>query len=261
MSAVGKSSKRKVNVSNRGEVAGPGAKAEKRLFALPRRLNTTMRDCQKRFSSVTSEPPKDIKYLWATFKVDEADGLGVDGWMNVVDEAASLGLDFIVFSMASPLSENPGLWPVCKWAQDTYGITVGIHTNAATLTRDAIEELKKLDLSKARLYVCRDELDKVRPLAAEGIQIGAADPRGEGRANSAPCCDLPNRMLFVSQRGEMYTCRYVENNDEFHMGHVAERAFLSVVKDPELPRVVPSSAPYVSHGCDGCPPILVDDCP
>lgn len=197
--------------------------------------------------------PAEVKYLWATFKVDETSGLGVDGWMNVVDEAASLGLDFIVFSMATPLAENDGLWPVCKWAQDTYGIMVGIHTSAATLTADDIAKLKQLDLSKLRLYVSRDNLDKVRHLADEGIQIGAADPRGAGRANSAPCCDLPNRMLFVSQQGVMYTCKYVENNDEFLMGHVAERTLANVLQDPSLPRVVPGTAPYVSHGCDGCP--------
>lgn len=261
MSAVSKSSKRKVNVIRRGEDPGPVAKVEKRLFELPRRLNTTLRECSERLSGHACNPPKDIKYLWVSFKVDEVNGLGVDGWMNVVDEAASLGLDFIVFSMGTPLSENGGLWPVCKWAQDTYGITVGVHTSAATLTQDALDELKKLDLSKARLYVCREDLDKVRHLGGEGIHVGVADPRGEGRANSAPCCDLPNRMLFVSEAGVMYTCRYVENNDAFRMGHVAERDLMNVVKDPELPRVVPSSAPFVSHGCDGCPPILVDDCP
>ena len=258
---MSKGSKRHMGTGNQATSTSQGSRVGKKLFELPRRVGESVRDCGQRDSDSVESPRNCVRYLWASFKSNCPNGLSVDGWMNVVDEAASLGLDFIVFSVPTPLSENAGLWPVCKWAQETYDIVVGIHTSAAAITAADIEEIKKLDLSKTRIYVRKDEVDAIRYLTAEGIQIGAADPRGQGRANSAPCCDLPNRMLFVSERGVMYTCKYVENNDEFRMGHVEERPFMKVVEDANLPRVVPSSAPFISHGCDGCPPILIDDCP
>lgn len=233
-------------------------KESKRLFELPRRLNDGVRKCGCQVLR-EGETQQDLVYLWASFKVADEGGLSVDGWLNVVDEAASLGLNFIVFSLDSPLSENPGIWPVCHWAQETYGITVGIHTDGKTITPQDIEEFKRLDLSKARLYVLREDVERVSGMAGAGVKVGAADPRGDGRANPQPCCDLPNRMLFVNQQGVMYTCKYVDNDDKFRLAHVKEQPFKNLVKDPTLPRTVPGSVPYVSHGCDGCPPILCEE--
>lgn len=257
MSAV--SGSRKQRATRRESGAGSPTKESKRFFDLARRLSDGVRKCSADKSDAADQLPQDIQYLWASFKVDPESGLSVDGWLNVVDEAASLGLKFIVFSLEGPLSENPGIWPVCHWAQETYGITVGIHADAKAITHQDIEAFKRLDLSKARLYVLRKDLDIVRSLVKEGIQVGAADPRGDGRANPQPCCDLPNRMLFVNQQGMMYTCKYVEHNDQFRIGHVSEQLFQRLVRDPTLPRTVPGSVPFVSHGCDGCPPILSEE--
>ncbi len=257
MSVVSGSSKKKP--SRRESGAGSSTRDSKQVFALPRRLSSSVRKCCASPSAGCAHEAQDIQYLWASFKVDAEKGLSVDGWLNVVDEAASLGLNFIVFTLEGPLSENPGIWRVCHWAQDTYGITVGIHADAQTITPQDIEAFKRLDQSKARLYVLREHLDLVRPLIQEGVHIGAADPRGEGRANPQPCCDLPNRMIFVDQGGMMYTCKYVEHNDAFRLGHVSEQLFQQIVGDPTLPRTVPGDVPYVSHGCDGCPPILRDE--
>lgn len=257
MRAVNRSKKSQSRSGKAGaEVAA--RKGNKKLFALPRMLRAGVKRC----GAPALEPadlPQDVQYLWASFKVDDTDGLSVEGWLNVVDEAASLGLDFIVFSMDSPLSENPGIWPVCRWAQETHGITVGIHVAAASLQREDIEAFKKLDMGKARLYVLRDELDLIRPLEKEGIRVGTADPRGAGRANPLPCCELPSHMLFVNQKGVMYTCRYVDNNNAFLLGHVEGSPLNHVMKNAALPHTVPADAPFITHGCDGCPPILIDE--
>ncbi len=232
-------------------------KEGKKLFHLPRRVTSTLRRCRES-ESCRAVSQEAVKYLWAAFRADDGESLDADGWMNVVDEAASLGLTFIVFSLEGPLSANPSVIKVAGWAQEAYGITVGIHTEQTSFTNEEVEALLQLDCEKLRLYSPRDNLDHVRHLETKGIRVAPADPRGT-RANPEPCCELPRKMLFVDRHGTMYTCKYVKDNENFHVGHVCERTFKDVVADPKRPSSVPQDVPFIEHGCDGCPPILDDE--
>lgn len=240
----------------RKDAPGPAfsTKQGKQLFALPRRISANLRKCATNASD--DGLPEDVKYLWATYRSDEEGALDVDAWLNVVDEAASLGLEFIVFSVEGRLHEQPGLWQVCKWAQDTYGLKVGVHVYHGDLREEEVEAFKQLDLANARLYVGRQYIDSLRGLESDGVQLSVADPEGSKRANQAPCCDLPRQMLYVDSKGIMYTCKYVQDNQNFCVGHFCSRTFKNVVDDPERPTVVPENVPHNSHGCDGCPPIV-----
>lgn len=226
----------------------------KKFFELPKRISANLRKCAD--VSCGGGLPDSVKYLWATFRADDQDGLDVQEWMNVVDEAASLGLEFIVFSVEGRLHEQDGLWQVCKWAQDAYGLNVGVHVYHGDLQESEIAAFKQLDLERARLYVGGDYIESLRFLEDEGVSLRVADPAGQKRANPAPCCDLPRKMLYVDSKGIMYTCKYVQGNSDYRIGHFCTRTFKNVVEDPSRPAVVPQDVPERAHGCDGCPPVV-----
>lgn len=227
----------------------------KKLFDLPRRIAGELKRCKEELRSDASAA-NGLKYLWATFRPGEDGVLNVDDWMNVVDETASLGLTFIVFSVEGRLNEQPELWAVCRWAQDAYDITVGVHTTCGDLSPGEVAAFKQLNLLKARLYVSLEHVEQLRHLEDEGIMVRAANPRGNTRANPAACCDLPRNMIYVDEHGVLFTCKYVRDNDAYCIGHFCDRSFKDILDDPSRPAVVPADAPFVEHGCDGCPPIV-----
>jgi hypothetical protein len=226
----------------------------KKLLELPRRISANLRKCSTHHCADTL--PENVKYLWATFRADEDGALDVQEWLNVVDEAASLGLEFIVFSVEGRLHQQDTLWQVCKWAQDVYGLHVGVHVYHGDLGEDEIAAFKQLDLKSARLFVGKEYIESLRFLEEEGVALRVADPAGSARANPAPCCDLPRQMLYVDSKGIMYTCKYVQDNSDYRIGHFCSRTFKNVVDDPSRPAVVPEDAPERAHGCDGCPPVV-----
>ena len=226
----------------------------KKLLGLPRRISANLRKCAT--NTCDHELPENVKYLWATFRGSDDEALNVQEWLNVVDEAASLGLEFIVFSVEGRLHPDDTLWQVCKWAQEAYGLSVGVHVYHGDLQEEEVASFKQLNLKKARLYVGREYIDSLRFLEEEGVSLRVADPAGQKRANPAPCCDLPRQMLYVDSKGIMYTCKYVQDNADYRIGHFCSRTFKNLVDDPSRPTIVPENAPPRAHGCDGCPPVV-----
>ncbi len=226
-------------------------------FRLPKRLSCGIEACTgKSFDEVT--------YLWLNFSLPGHEQgndaapicpeLGLDQWLNVIDEAASLGVAWLVVSVKAALSEFPDLFKICDWAQNTHGISVGLHIHCMEMSSEEIQALCKLDKSKTRILVTRDVIKAMRHLEEEhGLQLCVADPHPEGVL--APC-ENPGRMVFVNTRGELYTCGLVEGREDYKLGNVFEDSFKKIVGDPNLPHQVPYESAMVPHGCDGCPPLV-----
>lgn len=180
---------------------------------------------------------------------------GREHWLNVVDEVASLGAQWLVVSVESTtLDAIPELLPICQWAQDAHGMSVVIHTNAMGITSAEVDLLKELNQDLLRLFVAQDNHAAFMHLEAEGIRVRIGQPDKVG----AHGCAMPKSMVFVNGMGELYTCGMVEGDQRYRMGNIYERKFGDVVVDPALPHAVPPEERHKSHGCDGCPPLLAD---
>ncbi|MCC6143015.1 MAG: hypothetical protein IT368_04310 [Candidatus Hydrogenedentes bacterium] len=230
-------------------------------FAFARSVYNELQRCGNSCTCATAQFPEQVKHVWI-YLCDTGDGrvspardpLSLDEWLNVVDESASLGAELLVISVGDKLDGMSEPWEICRWAQGTYGMTVALHLSGPSLSRKSLEALHNLDFERTRIFVNREHLSDLRELVQDGIHLAPADVTPD--APSRTHCELPCNMLFIDRYGLIYTCGFVRGNAQFRLGHIHEGKFRRIVTDPELPHSVPEDVPYVSNGCDGCPPLV-----
>lgn len=230
----------------------------KEFFALARRVNSALNThCRQR----TPKPSDNIKFLWMYVSrrginqpasENAGDAPGLERWLNVVDEAAALGVRWLVITLQESLSSCADVWEICSWAQQAHDMTVGIHTEAAQITDDERRQLRALDISKTRLFVPRDAMERFADVEkVDGIKLRSAEPE-PGTIGHA--CDKPGAMVFVNPEGMLYTCGMVQDNEDYCLGRAEGRRFDGLADNAR--HTVPPEHIRNEHGCDGCPPLL-----
>jgi hypothetical protein len=204
-------------------------------FDLPRRISKKLRDNQY------TGPVHTVKYLWLYVS---RDGLHVPGetssthpptleqWLALVDEAATLGVERMVVTALSDLSQLPDIWKICQWAQDGHDITVGIHVLSDSLPEETLAKMKELDLDKFRLFVEEEHYARYAPLEAEGIKVRVAKPAVEATGNTAGGEVPPHGVLFVNPAGQLYFAGSGGNGAPRHMGNIYEDLLAKAIEAP-----------------------------
>lgn len=220
-------------------------------FQLARNVHQRVRCCTQANCGGTEE----ITYLWIDLSHSESTNgsLCAEDWFNVVDEAASLGVSWVVFSLENSPSHYPAIWDICQWAQDSYGMVAGIHLRAGSLSIEDINAIKRLDSSRCHVFVPQETIGQLQNLSGAGLSIHPADVEHDHRDG---LCSMPGNMVFVKPDGTLYTCGMVKQNRDYLLGHILERKLNHIVRDPSLPHAVPEQAAADSRGCDGCPPLV-----
>ncbi len=226
-------------------------------FDLARRLSQKLR------SSCECEAEGGVKFLWlyvskhgigcALEEVPTTPAPTLEHWLNVVDEAAIIGVERLVISSQDDLANLPYVWEIASWAQATHGMIVGIHIFANAVSDAMLAKLQELEVSQLRLFVSDPTLPSLAPLESLGIRVRVAKPAPDSPQHP---CNMPQAMLFVNPRGELYTCGMVEGKRGFWLGNIFEGFFSKIVHDPALPHSVPAESQDVDRGCEGCPPLL-----
>lgn len=175
-------------------------------------------------------------------------------WLNVVDEAASLGVDTLVISVHTAPSERAELAAICKWAADTHGMRVGVHLSEAPIGAADAAILRGLAGEKFCVFVNSRRRTEVASVLGDGVKLVDADGLEDGAMQ--PHCELPRQMACVSDGGEMYTCGLVLGQDGFFLGNANEAPIKKVHGDDALPHHVPAGTSDAPHRCEGCPPLL-----
>lgn len=229
-------------------------------FKLPKQLRGDIAAAAQKFSESESGPPT-VKYVWlyvtenglAHGRGDEevGEGLEFDTWLNIIDESASLGAEWLVMYVGTDLSKCPQVWDICKWAQETHGIKVGIHLEGAHVSNGDFEHLADLDASKLFLAVDEDRLESLAFLEERGIRLCRANvPIGE---RPEPDCKGPATMTCVGANGSLYACGLVLGRERYALGNVQARPLKGIMEDQSLPHVVHRTLEEAEAGCDGCP--------
>lgn len=248
-----------VAVSKTKETPGQpvGEESLSRHFDLAKRIRRGISECACEHSNNGKE---NATYLWVC--VSKA-GLGtgqqgrhtsplsMDEWLNVIDEAASVGVSRLVLSAKGSFSDYPPMWKLCEWAQGTHGMVVVLHTNAETLSDEEVAAIRALDMSLTRLMLTETAVEAAQPLTQAGMTTCCVD---HGPLEENPC-DRPGKMVFVNPEGVLYTCGLVEGLDDYHMGDVFDGKLIKILRDPDLPREVADQDRFFeqAHNCDGCP--------
>lgn len=234
-----------------------------KYFGLARSFKQKVRDCVR--DTQEKQSPQVI-YLWVCVtsaglkqgvrgEPESEHPLTQEQWLNVVDEASSLGANWLVLSMADPLSRCPHIWDICVWAQQTHNMMVGLHLKNADLSPEDVKAIKKLDLQKTRLLVRKDAYEQLRWVEESGLKVWTANPQPDGEH---PDCQGPTRMIFVNAQGILYTCGLVEGNDAYRMGHVSDASLRHIISNPDLPHHVHGDLHIVTPECDGCPSLMAN---
>lgn len=236
------------------------AGAEDNPFRLIREIRNRIRTSNESLASGKSS--SQVKYLWMHVTSDGIDdgsngSLSIEHWLNVVDEAGALGVEWIVIGWEAASGVHEGLWDICRWAQDTHDCHVGIHILQGELAPSDVEALLELNRDRTHVLVDSQKLESVQHLAEHGIEICEADVNVAHRTGT---CTLPDEMVCVGPEGKLYTCGLVLGNERFCLGSVFERAFSHVLSDDSLPHHVPPSVCREGnhHSCNACPPLMVE---
>jgi len=226
-------------------------------FRLPKTITRCVKECAKHH---TLDAPETVKYLWIMATQDHAGGaIGEDGagptlsandWLNVVDEAASLGVQCMAVCVGSAFSNWPEVWQVSWWAQNVHGMTVDFHVRCNGLCDEEGQRLTGLVPELTWLFVPEQGLASASELARHGIGVCNAEVSHDDPQHS---CDGPNSIVFVGPSGVLYSCGLVLGFDQFRLGHVGEQALRQIYDGGKRSRSVPRGSPRNDHGCDGCP--------
>jgi hypothetical protein len=236
---------------------------EKDPFSVPKSVFRNLADCAHRFENGENGNPPAIKYLWIYVTEeglerkraaeDSGPRLSDEDWLNIIDEACSLGAEWMIIYVGARLSECPEVWRMCDWAQQEYEMRVGLHLSGNCLRASELEYLFKLD--SERTYVVADEADAaaLETLRERGVNVCVANVR---KPADAKRCESPEVMACVGIDGELFTCGLVLGVEEYQLGNVQGEPLQKLIKDQSLRHAVSDIPAYRGHdhNCDGCPP-------
>ena len=231
-------------------------------FQLPRTIADEIRQCARAYRDGDGQA---IEYLWVrlcevgenTDACKSADGGGVDleGWLSIIDEAASLGAGAALISFQPPIRAHPELLDMCQWAQNTHDMMVGLHIRRRPLTEDDFALLAGLDPAKTPLFADGDVIEAMRFIDASPFRLLPSEGNEDDIMTGT--CTLPQTIMCVSHCGTMFVCGLVICDGEFRLGNVFERTLAKVVGDDSLLHVIPEGIPKKSRQCNGCPPLML----
>lgn len=233
-------------------------------FDLLKRIDAGIENC-KRSLSEAEGCSGGLKYVWI-YVTDEGirpggmptttgKQLELDEWLNVIDESASLGAEWMILYVGTSLSAFPGIWKMCDWAQRTHGLSVGLHLVNNCLSEDDFERLGQLEANKTVILANRDEVASLSFLEQQGIRVCDANI---GEADRPTPCAQPEGMACVGPDGSLFSCGLVMGEDSYALGDSRGRNLEDVMHDEALPHAIDDQANHREHGCDACPPLIAE---
>jgi len=233
---------------------------KKNPFELPRLITRQLKQCAESHAAGRVAPVDNIKYLWVTFGTSsyadpEAGSpaertLSADEWKNVVDEAASLGVNTVVIRVTNGMSRSEGLWDICQWAQKAHDMTVALFISD-DFDLALLHDFSKLNPARTCLLAPQARFQETQPFADSGFKVCVADV---GPGDRQMPCKGPRNMVYVSENGKLYPCGRVHGDEQYMMGDVLEDAIAAIRRNDSLPWEVDEHAGQ--KPCDACPNIM-----
>lgn len=229
-------------------------------FDLPRRVLGSLKNAFR--GRARRRAPEPVKYIWlyldeVGLRHHEHAGreapLDLNGWLNLIDESAALGAQWLVVRVGGPLSKCADVWDICKWAQQSHGIHVGLHLDSADMDEDDIAELNQLDVPLTHLLADRAKLPAFQFLKDLGFQVSEADISADERGES---CANPESIACAGPDGTLYSCGLVSGETEHALGNAQVKRLDVYMNDGSVPHSITNTRRYPIEGCSGCPPFM-----
>jgi len=232
-------------------------------FDLPKSISKALKQCVISHAQDAEQEPDQVKYLWLCLSPEEPldspedspREMSSEEWLDILDEAASLGAKCLLLCVKPPLANYPKVMSLCQWAQDVHNMMVGIFVYDGLLDEADLDQLVELDSERMCVFARQERLGDLSNVTERGLKLCSGSVTAE---DHTPPCDLPEteNMVCVGPEGNLYTCGLVLGSAKFNLGNALDKPLRSVVDDKSLPRRIPREVRQVRHGCDGCPPIM-----
>lgn len=223
------------------------------LFSLGRRIRQGLARCSR---EAACREKDDVFYLWLqTEPVEGAPSLTSDQWMNIIDEAAALGVNWLVLTVGTCGESRRGLAGLGRWAHEAHGMVVCLHARCGEISAEEREMLLELPRESTFLLVDPEYRASFSELAQSGVCVDSANPASH-EDSGRTACEYPHKMIFVDARGRLYTCGMVAGNQAFYLGTVLDGSLDAIIHNPQLPHSVSAAAPEDHARCSGCPPLV-----
>lgn len=234
-------------------------------FELPKDIARKLDECAKIKDAKPDEQLSALKYLWIHV-CPEADGsspngpaaseqeLTVEDWLNIVDEAASLGVEWLFVCIRDALGKHPCIWDICEWAQNAHKLKLGLHLCGPPLDANDYQYLSALDKSVTYLFVSKEISESALPLERQGFRLLPAEVTPE---DHTPPCELAQSMVCVNPKGKLYTCGLVLGHSQYMLGNILERPLADVLNNESAAkRQILEGVPHTKSDCHCCPPLM-----
>ncbi len=233
-----------------------------RPFDLPRRITEGINACRKNLEGERAAPAS-VRYIWI-YLTDQGlrrghyetgcdCALSLDDWLNVIDESAALGAEWVMMYVGASLGQCPYVWQMCEWAQQTHGLNVGLHLTCNCLSEDDIERLMRLDPERTYLVADEATINGLRALQNRGLHVCQSDLHLREKMSR---CTKPADIACVGPDGRMFSCGLVLGDREFALGDAREHRLDAVMTDATLPHTIEDMRRHPEHGCSGCPSLV-----
>jgi len=232
-----------------------------RPFDLPRRITEGINACRKNLDG--ERAPASVRYIWI-YLTDQGlrhghyetgcdCQLSLDDWLNIIDESAALGAEWVMMYVGASLSQSPHVWQMCDWAQQTHGLNVGLHITCNCLSEDDIEHLTQLEAERTYLVCDSSTGQSLRPLKERGLHVCESDLHLREKMSR---CTKPTDMACIGPDGRMFSCGLVLGDQEFSLGDAREQRLDAVMSDNSLPHTIEDMTRHPESGCCGCPSLV-----
>jgi len=238
--------------------------SDARPFDLPRRISEGLDACRKNTAGTRSETVA-IRYIWIHLTRDglqhgpRPEGgpgpLTLDDWLNIIDESAALGAQWVVIYVGASLSQTPVVWELCAWAQQAHSLNVGLHLRCDCLTAEDIQRVTGLDPALTYLVADGECTGALGALQDRGLHICKSDLH---LRESFTRCTKPADMACVGVDGHLFSCGLVLGEAEYALGDVRNRHLGEVIGDAGLPHAIADATRFPTRGCEGCPPYVAE---
>lgn len=217
-----------------------------------------------RTTSTSSSRSHQVEYIWLhltqeglvdTQQDAPSSVLSLQDWLNIVDESAALGAQWMVIHVETHLKPDADVWRICAWAQEVHGIRVGLHLNYPSIKESDLRSMRSLNQETTFVVVDKKALGTVDFLQAEGYTVCASNISPDDR--SLPC-SYTESIVCAGTDGVLFCCGMVMGDESYHLGHVHADPIDQTMRKHESLAPIHASQNTPEHNCDGCPPIMVD---
>ena len=232
---------------------------QERIKSLPGCLSSKVHEMRE--TGTSNATSSHVHYIWLHVTqdgiVESQEGaccavLSLSDWLNIVDESASLGAQWMIIHVETCLKADSDVWRICAWAQEVHGIRVGLHLDNECMDEVGLEPILRLDHDFTFVVVDDSAQEAFEYLRTEGYSVCTSNIGSKDR--DLPCSHTES-IVCADADGMLFSCGMVVGEESYRLGDAKVDRVNEAIRNNKMLQPIRDHA---GHNCDGCPPFMVE---